>query len=112
MEYVDNVIRQIIDNFDFGFVFIVNVLAYVIIKLITDVLAKRPILKKFCTWHKRFILIACIAIVAIIYHIAGYDDKIRLVNSGIITPVFWDFILRPIFVKFGIDYKKIDDTMN
>lgn len=88
--------------------FIVNVLTYIIIKIVDYVNgdAKVP------TWIKRLILIISIIIVATIYVILNYDNKITLLNSAILAPVFWSWIMRPIFIKLGIGYKQIDDYIN
>lgn len=108
MNYLDVVIDKIINNFDFAYMFIVNVLTYIIIKIIDYVNgdAKVP------TWTKRLILIISIIVVSTIYVILNYDNKITLLNSAILAPVFWSWIMRPIFVKLGIGYKQIDDYMN
>ena len=108
MNYLDVVIDKIINNFDFAYMFIVNVLTYIIIKIIDYVNgdAKVP------TWTKRLILIISIIIVTTIYVILNYDNKITLLNSAILAPVFWSWIMRPIFIKLGIGYKQIDDYMN
>jgi len=104
MEYIDIVIKQIIDNFDFAFMFIINVLSYLIVRFVYSI-------KKGAyvnTWSKRFILMACTVAVGIVYWLAGYDKIIVIINSAILAPVFWDWILRPIFVKLGVDYKKFE----
>lgn len=108
MDYLDIVIDKIINNFDFAYMFIVNVLTYIIIKIIDYVNgdAKVP------TWIKRSILLISIIIVTVIYVILDYDNKIMLLNSAILAPVFWSWIMRPIFIKLGIGYKQIDDYMN
>ena len=83
-------------------------LTYIIIKIIDYVNgdAKVP------TWTKRLILIISIIVVSTIYVILNYDNKITLLNSAILAPVFWSWIMRPIFIKLGIGYKQIDDYMN
>ena len=103
MNYLDVVIDKIINNFDFAYMFIVNVLTYIIIKIIDYVNgdAKVP------TWTKRLVLVISIIIV-----ILDYDNKITLLNSAILAPVFWSWIMKPIFIKLGIGYKQIDDYMN
>ena len=108
MNYLDVIIDKIINNFDFAYMFIVNVLTYIIIKIIDYVNgdAKVP------TWIKRSILLISIIIVTVIYVILDYGNKITLLNSAILAPVFWSWIMRPIFIKLGIGYKQIDDYMN
>lgn len=111
MEHINVVIDQIIANFDFAFMFIINVLSYLIVRMIYSI--KKG--KYVNTWSKRFILMACTVIVAIIYYLNGYDKIITIINSSILAPVFWDWILRPILIKLGIDYKRFeryDDDVN
>lgn len=107
MNYLDVIIDKIINNFDFAYMFIVNVLTYIIIKIIDYVngAAKVP------TWTKRLILVISIIVVSTIYVILDYDNEIVLLNSAILAPVFWSWIMRPIFKKFGIGYKQVDECM-
>lgn len=107
MDYIDIVIKQIINNFDFAYVFIVNVLTYILIKVVDcfNGDAKVP------TWLKRTILLVSIVVVTAIYLALDYDNKIVLLNSAILAPIFWSWILRPIFMKFGIGYKQVDECM-
>lgn len=107
MEYIDLVIKQIINNFDFAFMFIVNVLTYILIKVVDyfNGDAKIP------TWTKRVILLVAIGIVTTAYILSGYSQNIVLINSAILAPIFWSWILRPIFIKFGIGYKQVDEYM-
>lgn len=107
MEYISQIINQIINNFDFSYMFIVNVLTYIIIKII-DYLNGDAKVHKFV---KRICLLVSIIFVAIIYKLINYDSNIVLINSAILAPVFWSWILKPICIKFGIDYKKIDNTL-
>ena len=108
MEYVQGVIDNIIANFDFAYMLIVNILTYGVIKLI-DYLNKD---KNVSTLIKRIILVSCIAIVTIIYILTGYKEYKILVNSAIAAPVFYSWLLRPILKKFKIGYKEFDKTLN
>ena len=107
MEYISQIINQIINNFDFSYMFIVNVLTYIIIKIIDYLNGDTKVHKLV----KRICLIVSIIFVAIIYKLINYDSNIVLINSAILAPVFWSWILKPICIKFGIDYKKIDNTL-
>ena len=42
---------------------------------------------------------------------AGYDNAIMLVNSAILAPVFWSWVVSPILKKLGVGYKDIDNTI-
>ena len=99
---MDTIINQIISNFDFAYMFVVNILTYILIKVIDWANGNKivPI------WQKRLLLIISIIIVACIYTFVGYDNKIVLVNSSIVAPIAWSWILRPIFIKLGAGYKQ------
>ena len=99
---MDAIINQIISNFDFAYMFVVNILTYILIKVIDCANGNKivPI------WQKRLLLIISIIIVACVYTFVGYDNKIILVNSSIVAPIAWSWILRPIFIKLGAGYKQ------
>lgn len=99
---MDTIINQIISNFDFAYMFVVNILTYILIKIIDWANGNKivPI------WQKRLLLIISIIIVACVYTFVGYDNKIVLVNSSIVAPIAWSWILRPIFIKLGAGYKQ------
>lgn len=99
---MDAIINQIISNFDFAYMFVVNILTYILIKIIDWANGNKivPI------WQKRLLLIISIIIVACVYTFVGYDNKIILVNSSIIAPIAWSWVLRPIFIKLGAGYKQ------
>lgn len=106
-KFIDVIVNGILNNFDFGFMFIVNVLTYIIIKIIDYFNGDN----KVPTFHKRCILVISIAIMIGIYIAVGYDNIIMLINSAILAPVFWSWIVSPILKKFGIGYKDINDTI-
>lgn len=107
MEYITQIINQIINNFDFSYMFIVNVLTYLIINIIDDLNGDSGI----SSFIKRICLLISIIIIGTIYHLTGYENNIVLINSSVLAPVFWSWILKPICIKLGIDYKKIDNTL-
>ena len=100
---IEDILSQITANFDFGYMLAINVLTYLVIKILDEINGNKVIK----TWHKRIVLLVSAAIVAITYKLGGYDNNIVLINSTILAPVFWSWIARPILVKFGLDYKKI-----
>lgn len=106
-KFIDVIVDGILSNFDFGFMFIVNVLTYIIIKVIDYFNGDN----KVPTWQKRCVLVISIATMAGIYIAAGYDNAIMLVNSAILAPVFWSCVVSPILKKLGIGYKDIDNTI-
>lgn len=106
-KFIDVIVDRILSNFDFGFMFIVNVLTYIIIKVIDYFNGDN----KVPTWQKRCILVISIFTMAMIYIASGYDNTIMLVNSAVLAPVFWSWVVSPILKKFGIGYKDIDNTI-
>lgn len=106
-KFIDVIVDGILSNFDFGFMFIVNVLTYIIIKSIDYFNGDN----KVPTWQKRCVLVISIFIMAMIYIASGYDNTIMLVNSAVLAPVFWSWVVSPILKKLGIGYKDIDNTI-
>lgn len=93
----------ILNNFDFGFVISVNIITYVIIKIIENITKKKL---------KRIFKIIATIVVTI-----GFDfifikyteiDKQILLNSSILAPVAWDWVIKPICKLIKIDYKNLD----
>lgn len=106
-KFIDVIVDGILSNFDFGFMFIVNVLTYIIIKTIDYFNGDN----KVPTWQKRCVLVISIAAMAGIYIAAGYNNVIMLVNSAVLAPVFWSWVVSPILKKLGIGYKDIDNII-
>lgn len=100
MEILGNIIQTTLSSFDFAFCISVNILTYLIIKLFEN---KIGVLK---TWGKRIILLLVIALISILYYIFTKDGKL-VINSAILAPVFWTWIMKPICKAFKIDYKEL-----
>lgn len=102
MDWFDSIINTTISSFDFGLIANINIVTYIIVKLIDELNGD----KKVSKWVKRFVLVCCIIVLSVIYHfIDGENDKLVL-NSAIVSPVFWSWFGKPIFKKLGIDYKE------
>lgn len=101
----NDIIAKIIDNFDFSYMLTINVLTYLIVKLLDEVNGD----KQVAVWQKRLVLLVSAIAIAIVYKIANYPNNIVLINSTILAPVFWSWIARPILVKFGLGYKQTKD---
>lgn len=101
---MESIINLIISNFDFTYMFMINFVTYNIIKIIDEFNGN----KKVKTWTKRLILIISIICVTIAYKLTGYDNNLILINSAILSPVFYSWILKPILIKFDIGYKQFD----
>lgn len=106
-KFIDVIVDGILSNFDFGFMFIVNVLTYIIIKVIDYFNGDN----KVPTWQKRCVLVISIFTMTMIYIASGYDNTIMLVNSAVLAPVFWSWVVSPILKKLGVSYKDIDNTI-
>ncbi len=102
MEIITELIQTTLSSFDFAYCIIVNVLTYLIISIIND----RRGHKDISTWTKRGILLIVILSTGVLYNISGSDSK-TIINSAILAPVFWSWILKPLCKKFKIDYKDI-----
>ena len=100
MEYLSQLIDLTLQSFDFGFCIVVNILTYLIIKIIDS---KKN--KSLTKWQKRLVLLSAILILSIVYYFIGSDLKL-IINSSILAPVFWSWIAKPICDKLGIDYRK------
>ena len=102
MEYLNDIIQETLHSFDFAYCISVNVLTYLIIKIIDSFNGTR----KVKTYIKRICLLISILIVTILYKYNGYDNDIILINSAIASPIAWSWIFKPLFNKIGIGYNK------
>lgn len=107
MELIEKLLNLIIENFDFSYMITINVLTYIVIKLI-DYFNKQ---KKVKTYIKRIVLVVSIIIVSTTYILTGYENYTVLINSSICCPVFYSWVLRPILIKLNIGYKQYDDVL-
>lgn len=108
LSLLEEIIRTTAESFDFGFVISVNVIAYLVISAIDANNGQKPVKK----WTKRVITIACAFILGIIYFSLKLGDVKMILNSVILSFVSWSWIIKPILVRFGIDYRKIEREDN
>ena len=99
---LSQIINQVIANFDFVYMLVINIFTFTIIKTIDTINGDKAI----STWTKRIVLLIAIVIVFIGYKINNYPNNIVLINSTIAAPVFWSWVLKPILNKFNINYNK------
>ena len=104
MEYISQIINTTIESFDFSFCVAVNILTYLIIKLIDELNGSR----KVATWTKRSVMLITVVVISIAYYVTGNNPKL-IINSAILAPVFWSWIGKPICDKLNIGYRKDDD---
>ena len=100
MEILYNSIQTTLESFDFAYCISVNLATYFAINLLSH---KN---KAISVWYKRLVLLIAIIVIGAIYSIAGCDTKV-LLNSAILAPVFWSWVLKPVCKLFNIDYSNI-----
>lgn len=99
---MEQIIHQLINNFDFTLMFMINVITYFVIKFIDEINGdKLP-----TTWQKRIVLVITAILVGIVYRYTTDIPIIVIINSCIVAPIAWSWIAKPIANKLGIDYKK------
>ena len=103
MEIINNIIQTTLESFDFAYCIVVNLLTYFVISTINNKRGHKDI----STWTKRLVLLITIFSTGVVYYLIGSDTRV-LLNSAILAPVFWSWILKPICKKFKIDYKNIN----
>ena len=106
MEMINQIIQQVINSFDFTYCVVVNVLTYLLVTILIYI-CRGNVTRTI----KKFTLLFSIIIVSTIYYTIGVDVKL-IVNSSILAPVSWTWIIKPILSKFGYDYKNIDSKIN
>lgn len=106
MEMINQIIQQVINSFDFTYCVVVNALTYTLVTVLIY-LCQSNVTRTI----KKLVLLFSIIIVSTIYYAIGVDIKL-IVNSSILAPVSWTWIIKPILSKFGYDYKNIDNKIN
>lgn len=100
---MEQIISQLINNFDFALMLILNVITYIAIKILDEINKE----KNVTTWQKRLIFVVSAVIVGAIYYFASDVKFIKIIDSIIIAPVTWSWLAKPIAHRMGIDYRKI-----
>lgn len=99
---MEQIINQLIANFDFALMLIINIITYGIIKIIDEINGdKLP-----TTWQKRIVFVISAIIIGLIYKYITEIPIYIIINSCIIAPIAWSWLAKPIAGKIGIDYKK------
>ena len=106
METINQIIQQVINSFDFTYCVVVNALTYTLVTVLIY-LCQSNVTKTI----KKLVLLFSIVVVSTIYYAIGIDVKL-IVNSSILAPVSWTWIIKPILSKLGYDYKDIDNKIN
>lgn len=105
MSLFTEILKTTAESFDFAFVICVNILAYFIIRLVDSLNGAKSV----GTWTKRLITLGCAVVWSIIYVSLKLGEVSVILNSVILSFVFWSWILKPICGFFKIDYKKFTD---
>lgn len=100
---MERIIDLIINSFDFGYMFSVNILTYLVIKAIDQINGEDVSVP---TWTKRIVAVLCgLLLGGIIYINEGYNNM--LLYSFIASLVSWDTIFKPVIKYFKqLDYNK------
>lgn len=99
---MEQIINQVISNFDFTLILIINVLTYFVIKIVDEINGT----DKPTTWQKRIIFVITAVIMGVMYRLCTNTELYIIINSCIVAPVNWSWLIKPIANKLGIDYKK------
>ena len=106
MEIINQIIQQVINSFDFTYCVAVNALTYILVTVLIY-LCQGNVTRTI----KKLVLLFSIVVVSTIYYAIGVDAKL-IINSSILAPVSWTWIIKPILSKLGYDYKDIDNKIN
>lgn len=101
---MDKIIDILIENFDIAYMLSINILTYIVIKIL-DYFNKD---KKVKLMIKRLCLIICTIICCVLYKMFTDADVRVLINSTIAAPVFYSWVMKPIFKKYNLGYFKED----
>lgn len=96
------IIDQVINNFDIAYMLSINILTYLVIKVI-DYFNKYEKVKLII---KRLVLIICTIICCVVYKFFTNIDTQILINSTIAAPVFYSWIMKPFLQRINIGYRR------
>ena len=94
---IEEAINTTLSSFDFAYCIVVDVLTYLLIKLANE--------HNKCKtkWCKRVVLLCVIVLIGLVYWAIGVDRRL-IINSAILAPVCWSWVIKPIFKYYNIDY--------
>lgn len=103
---MEQIINLIVNSFDFGYMFSVNVLAYLLIKVLDTMNGKKVV----PVWQKRLIaVLAGVVLGVIIIIFQGFS--VQILYSFILSLISWDVLFKPLLKKFkNLDYFKENEN--
>lgn len=99
---MEHIISQLVSNFNFALMLVINIVTYGVIKLIDEFNGD----KVPTTWQKRIVFVITAIIAGAIYKLCTNIPVHVIINSCVIAPVAWSWLAKPIANKLGIDYKQ------
>lgn len=101
--YIETILSYVSESFNFAYIISINIAVYFILYGITYFI-KKEVKKPY----KILITIITTIVFGIVYHFLTDISNEQLINSSIIAPISWDWIIKPILQKFKIDYKDVN----
>lgn len=102
MDIQGNVLSQILNSLDFSFIFIVNLITYLAIKGIEEIITKKAISKLM----KRIVTFLIGILVGLVVLQIGETKPVVIFYSFFFSLISFDYIFKPILKKFDIaNYK-------
>lgn len=95
---MEQLISQLISNYNFNLILSINILSYLIIQLLHLKIFTPKGLKIAVT------IIVSVAMGTLYHFISDISTEV-LINSVILAPLAWDWVFKPILNKIGVDYK-------
>ena len=101
----EEIINQILGSLNFGYIFCVNLITYLIIKFLED--CKKIKLVKVKRKYKISLAFVIGIIVGLcVFYIDSNTQPITIFYSFFFSLISFDYIFKPLMKRFKFDYKK------